>query len=91
MLFIFSITLFLYYVNDLEDNSKLYVSNVDNFDEYISAYSAFKSVDTSDININYNFKQNVSFLENNLTIDGNNNYIINLKKNYNCNSNSCKG
>ncbi len=91
MLFIFALTMFFYYVNDLDANSKLYNSNVNNFNEYILAYSAFKSVDTSDANINYNFANTVRFEDKNLIIDENNNYIINLKKTYICTSNNCKG
>jgi archaellum component FlaF (FlaF/FlaG flagellin family) len=94
MLFIFALTLFFYYVNDLDANSKLYNSNVNNFNEYILAYSAFKSVDTSDVNINYDFSNNVSFnsSDKNLIIDENNNYIINLvNKKYTCTLNNCKG
>lgn len=94
LLFIFAITLFLYYVNDLDENSKIYNSNVNNFNEYILAYSAFKSVDYSDVNINYDFANNVYFNseDKNLIIDENNNYIINLKnKIYACNAKNCKG
>ena len=92
LLFIFAITIFLYYVNDLDENSKLYNSNVNNFEEYILAYNAFKSVDTSDVNIDYDFSNNVSFSNKTLEVDKNNNYIINLEnRTYTCNGNNCKG
>jgi hypothetical protein len=92
LLFIFAITIFLYYVNDLDENSKLYNSNVNNFEEYILAYNAFKSVDTSDVNINYDFSNNVSFSNGDLNLDSSNNYIINsLTKDYACIKNNCKG
>jgi len=83
ILFLVIVTFFLNYVNDLNQTTDDYISNVSLFNSYILTYDLVKSTDyIKDINVIFYFKDiNFSYDTTNkrIILDENNNYIISTK------------
>ena len=83
ILFLVIVTFFLNYVNDLNQTTDDYISNVSLFNSYILTYDLVKSTDyIKDINVIFYFKDiNFSYDPTNkrIILDENNNYIISTK------------